>query len=334
MISTAITELLTKKSEIEKKLGYGEYLENEELKKKIQEKWMTYQPKKTVGKFIAIDGGEWVKEIRSKTVYVADAEVVKSEDNNITVLEGKAVADVISSKEGKEFDKEIISLLMQLLELKFAYKYGHITDYILLDGSLTKKIGDHKFKIKETALDNITIDDNVYAFEMAKGDERLLYRYLTAENHVIITKLIEKYGDKLIFVSKDNRSRELLRENISDMALLDMLTKGTGYTRPLKKMIDKSNLFSVLAVKQIGNKPFFSSYVRLSDDGKILKIEMFNDCVEKIVDLLSSISVEGYPYPLLQAHIDVKINKHDREMIKQIFNIKNRSTEWWPNQLF
>jgi len=228
--------------------------------------------------------------------------------------------------------KEIVSLIMQLLELKLAYMHGNEADYILLDGSLIKKIGDHEFKEKISILDDIEINDTTYALE--EPNESLMHKYLIAENHVILSRLIEKFRDKLIFVSKRNRSTELFNESFSDMALLDLFTSDTGYTRPLEKMINGRNLLSQMASEKLDGVKYYSFYTRLSKGSKVLKIDMFTADIEKIINLLSTISIKGYPYPLLKVHIDARISREDRERIQQILNIKKRNAEWWPNQLF
>lgn len=327
MIKEIYEMLIQNKEEIERQLRFSD--KNEELEKKIKEKWMAYKPKEVVGKFIAIDGGEWTKELRSGTLYVIDAEAIKAEGYNITKLGSKGQIGIL--KPGNHA-KEIVSLLMQLFELKLAYMFGNEADYILLDGSLSKKIGDREFKEKDSTLDDIEINDKTYALEEPK--ESLMHRYLIAENHVVISRLIEKFKDKLIFISKRNRSTELFGEDISDMALLDLFTSDTGYTKPLEKTINGKNLLSKMASEKLDGVKYYSFYTRLSKEGKVLKIDTFINDVEKIIDLLSTISVKGYPYPLLRVHIDVRISREDRERIQQVLNIKKRNTEWWPNQLF
>ena len=331
MIKQIYEDLISKKVEIEKQLRLLDEIKNQEIGKKVKEKWIEYRPKETIGKFIAIDGGEWVKDLRTGTLYVVDAEVIKAEGYNITSLDAKGLIGVLRLRSG-DIAKEIVSLIMQLLELKLAYKYGNEADYILLDGSLLKKIGDHEFKDKDSTLDDIEINDKIYALEEA--NEGLMHKYLIAENHVVILHLIEKYKDKLLWISKNSRSTELFGENISDIALLDLLTNESGYSKPLEKSINGKNLLSLMASQKLNNVKYYSSYIRLSKDGKVLKIDMFNKDVEKIMDLLSTISIKGYPYPLLKVHTDVRVSRQDIERIQQILNIKKRTTEWWPNQLF
>jgi len=327
MIKEIYEQLIRNKEEIERQLRFLD--KSEELEKKIKEKWVDYTPKEAIGKFIAVDGGEWTKDLRSGTFYVVDAEVIKAEGYDITILDAKGRIGVL--KPGNHA-KEIVSLMMQLLELKLAYMHGNEADYILLDGSLIKKIGDHEFKEKISILDDIEINDTTYALE--EPNESLMYKYLIAENHVILSRLIEKFRDKLIFVSKRNRSTELFNESFSDMALLDLFTSDTGYTRPLEKMINGRNLLSQMASEKLDGVKYYSFYTRLSKGSKVLKIDMFTSDIEKIVDLLSTISIKGYPYPLLKVHIDARISREDRERIQQILNIKKRNAEWWPNQLF
>ena len=329
LIKEIYESLISKKAEIERQLQFLDDIRNLEIEKKVKEKWIEYKPKEAIGKFIAIDGGEWVKELRSGTLYIINAEVIKAEGSNITTLDTKGLIGVLRPG---NLARENVSLMMQLLELKLAFNYGNEADYILLDGSLSKKIGDHEFKEKDSTLDDIEINDKIYALE--ESNEKNMHKYLIAENHVVISRLIEKYKDKLLWVSKKSKSTELFGENVSDVALLDLLTSETGYSEPLEKSINGKNLLSLIASQKLDNAKYYSSYVRLSKGGKILKIDMFTRDIEKITDLLSTISIKGYPYPLLKVHTDVKVTRQDIERIQQILNIKKRTTEWWPNQLF
>jgi len=329
MISDVYKELMEKKAEIETKIEFVEDIKTEEIEKIVKEKWIDYPPKEVKGSLIAIDGGEWVKELRTGAIYIADAEVVKSDENSISVLDKIAITDIL--RPGNRA-KEFVSLLMQLYELKFAYKYGSEADYILVDGSLSKKIGDYIFMDKDSSLDGIEIGDKIYAFN--GGNEGTRYKYLIAENHVVFANLIEKYKDKLLFISKNNKSTELFNGKVSDVTFFDFLTEGTGYSEPIEKTIDGRNLLSQMASQKLDNMKYYSTYVRLSKGTKILKIDMFSKDVEKIIDILSTVSIDGYPYPLLKVHKDVKATKEDIRRFQHILNIKKRSIEWWPNQLF
>ena len=329
MISDVYKELMEKKEEIETKLQFVDDMRTPEIEEIVKDKWIVYTPKETKGSFIAIDGGEWVKELRTGAIYIANAEIVKSDENGISVLDKKAIVDIL--RPGNRA-KEFISLLMQLYELKFAYKYGNEADYILVDGSLSKKIGDYIFMDKESSLDEIEIGDRIYAF--SSDNEATRYKYLIAENHVVFANLIEKYKDKLLFISKNNRSTELFNGKVSDVTFFDFLTEGTGYSEPIEKTIDGRNLLSQMASQKLDNMKYYSAYVRLSKGAKVLKIDMFSKDVEKIIDLLSTVSIDGYPYPLLKVHKDVKATKEDIRRFQHILNIKKRSIEWWPNQLF
>ena len=329
MIISAYKELVSKINEI--KDLYSSYLSDKMLKSKVESKWKAYTPNHRIARLIAVDGGELVKDIRLSSFYLVDAEAVKTQGKTTIVLEGKSNFGILMSKKGKELDKKIASLIMQLLELKLAYKYGNDADYILLDGSLTKKIGSEEFKDKDPTLDEIEVEDKIYSLDKCREEEDLI-RCLIAENHVILTKLIEKYSDKLLFISKASRSRELFNEKISDMALLDLFIAEPGYSEIITKEIDRTNLLSQMASEKLGGKKYNSVYVKLSSDGKVLKIDMFTKDIERVIDALATVSIKGYPYPLLKAHIDARISSKDRERIMHLLNMK-KTIEWWPNQL-
>lgn len=327
MLADAYKALIEKKNEIERQLKLVEDIRISEIEKIVKEKWKVYNPKEAKSTFIAIDGGEWVKELRTGAVYIVDAEVLKFDENGSSVLDSKALVGVL--RPGNRA-KDFVSLLMQLIELKFAYKYGSEADYVLIDGSLAKKIGDYVFVDKVSLLDNET-GEEIYALSI--NSEEASFKYLMAENHVVIAKLIEKYKDKLLFISKNSKSTELFNEKVSDTTLFDFLTDSTGYSEIIEKTIDGRNLLSEMASKKLDNMKYYSTYVRLSKGAKVLKIDMFSNDVEKIIDVLSSVSVDGYPYPLLKVHRDVKVTKQDIKRITRILDLKRRRIQWWPEQL-
>lgn len=331
MIKEVYEILVKEMSEIKNKLRMLDESKNSQLIEKIKEKWVPYCSNGNLTKtFLAIDGGSWIKELRSGFIYIIDAEVVKAEGYKVTPLESKAMVGVLRPG---NLAKERVSLLMQLLELKLATKHGNEADYILLDGSITKKIGKHNFSSTITLLDDINpLDDKIYSLE--EKNEDLMHKYLIAENQVIISHLVEKYKEKLVWISKNSKSTELFNEETSDISLLELFTKECGYTVPLSKSFDKKSFISEKALNTLSETQFYSSYIRLKEGEKVLKIDIFKSDIKELIDSLIPISIKGYPFPLLKVHTDVKISKDDRERIQQLLNIRKRDIEWWPNQLF
>lgn len=331
MIKDVYELLLVNKETIQNKMRLLSELQDNSLNNKIREKWVEYCPSEnSTSTLLAIDGGMWIKELRHGFVYVVNAEVVKAEGFNIVPLDSLALVDVIRPG---NLARERISLIMQLLELKLAYKHAEEADYILFDGSIVKKIGNIKFKSKITLLDDLDITSQKI-FSLDEKDEESMYLYLIAENHLLISSLIEKYKDKLVWVSKNSKSTELFNESVSDVSLLELFTKSCGYSTFSQKTIKEENILSDKASKILGNQVFYSTYVRLKEEEKVLKIDIFNTDIKKIFNVLYSVNVKGYPFPLLKVHTDVKVSKDDRERIQQLLNIKKRNIEWWPNQLF
>ncbi|BAB67213.1 DNA double-strand break repair nuclease NurA [Sulfurisphaera tokodaii] len=331
MIKDVYELLLSRKNEIEKQISLLDETSNNLLKEKIKEKWKEYcQTQGKLSTVLAIDGGMWIKELRSGIVYIVNAEIVKAEGFNVTPIDSKALIGVLRPG---NMAKERVSLLMQLLELKLGLKHGDKAEYILFDGSIVKKIGKHKFSTKISLLDDIDVmDDKIYSLE--ENDEELMHKYLVAENQLVMSALISKYKGKLVWISKNSKSTELFQENISDVSLLELFTKNCGYTIGIEKKISSENIISPKASTILSNASFYSFYTRLKEGEKILKIEMFNNEIENIISILSPISIKGYPYPLLKVHTDVKVSRQDRERIKQLLNIKKKDIEWWPSQLF
>ncbi|WP_369610724.1 DNA double-strand break repair nuclease NurA [Sulfurisphaera javensis] len=331
MIKDVYELLLKNKDEIKNEIRLLYEKKDDNLNKKVLEKWTEYCPTEfKFSTFLAIDGGLWTKELRYGFVYIVDAEIVKAEGYNTTPIDSKAYIGVIRPG---NLAKERVSLLMQLLELKLALKHGNEADYILFDGSITKKIGKYKLSSKISLLDDIDpLSDKIYSLE--EQDEELMYKYLIAENHLVISELVNRYKNKLIWVSKNSKSIELFKEGISDISILEMFTRNCGYTKPLQKQISGENIISTKASQTLDQQTYYSSYIRLKEGEKVLKVDSFTNNVEEIMNILTPINIKGYPYPLLKVHTDVKVSKEDRQRIEQLLNIKKRDIEWWPNQLF
>jgi NurA-like 5'-3' nuclease len=259
----------------------------------------------------------WSKETRSGVVFIVDAEAVLYDGRNIKRVDDKVLIDAF--RPGNHA-KERISLVMQLMELQLAIKNGDKADLILLDGSLAKKIGRHKVTEKISDIDNIFTVDDIISLKERESEEKM-HKLLVAENHYAISLLIEKYREKLLFISKNSKSSDIFGQPYSDVVVLELFTQGIGYTQPMEKTIEDKYVVSKKASRIMSNLKFYTSLVRLDKDGRI-----------EFINTLAAISVRGYPYPLLEVHKDVRISRDDVKRVMRLLGFKPKQEEWWPSQ--
>ncbi|MFP3260153.1 MAG: DNA double-strand break repair nuclease NurA [Sulfolobus sp.] len=330
MISKIYDELLSKREEIIRGLSSTSKDIIDTVEKTLKEVWIPTKPSLTNKKLISIDGGMWSQETRSGVVFAINAEAVLSEGLNISIVDGKAYVGVF--KPGN-YAKERISLLMQLFELQLAIKYGNKADFILLDGSISKKIGRRKFDDKIADLDDLFSEDKVMSLE--EKEEEKMHEYLIAENQIAIARLVESFPSKLVFISKKSKSTDLFNEDYSDMTILELFTKDVGYTKPKAKLINPKYLASKKASEILGEKSYYYSFIRLEPNEKVLRVDYLNpEYITDIFNSLTTVSVKGYPFPLLVVHKDVRASKEDIERIRNTLGLKKKDIDWWPSQFY
>ncbi|BCU69231.1 hypothetical protein KN1_05280 [Stygiolobus caldivivus] len=301
------------------------------IKDKLEKVWIPYSPQTgiTPKKVLAVDGGLWSKETRSGVIFIADAEAVLMSDGNIIRLDDKALIDVF--RPGNKA-KERASLIMQLLELQLAIKNGNKADLILLDGSISKKVGRHKTDLKISDVDDLFSLDDIASLKERESEEKM-HKYLVAENQIALSILIEKYGDKVLFVSKNSKTSDIFNQGYSDVIILELFTQGIGYSEPIEKVIEDKYILSLGASKILSNLKYYTSFIRLDNEGKILRLDFLKR--SNLIDFINSlipICVRGYPYPLLEVHKDVRISREDIKRIMRLLGIKPKQEEWWPSQ--
>jgi len=331
MISRLYNEILENKQRI---LVSTAELKNQlfaMVKEKLDTKWITYLPPTNIPSknILAIDGGMWSKETRSGVVFIVDAEAVLYDGRNIKRVDDKVLIDAF--RPGNHA-KERISLVMQLMELQLAIKNGDKADLILLDGSLAKKIGRHKVTEKISDIDDIFTVDDIISLKERESEEKM-HKLLVAENQYAISLLIEKYREKLLFISKNSKSSDIFGQPYSDVVVLELFTQGIGYTQPMEKTIEDKYVVSKKASRIMSNLKFYTSLVRLDKDGRILKFDFFErGKLLEFINTLAAISVRGYPYPLLEVHKDVRISRDDVKRVMRLLGFKPKQEEWWPSQ--
>ncbi|AOL17019.1 5'-3' exonuclease [Sulfolobus sp. A20] len=315
----------------------SKYLEKE-IKEQISANWRVYNPNPKVNKkIIAIDGGSFTRAMRIGILYVIDAEAVLGYEGKIQVIseDGK----IGFFRPGVDA-RERANLLMEALELKLSLDYSGQGDYVLLDGNLVKKLG------KKVNMEGLTQDDlkmvesldidNIISLK----DEKKMKKILELLNQYIIAKIVEDFSDKVMWISKISRSKDVFNTDYPDTVLLELFTQDPGFSKILTKTID-SNLISdnYDKLEILKGMEYSSFYVRLSKGSRVLRVDVLGrideNIVKEIVDVLANVSIKGYPFPLLKAHIDVRISSEDRRRILNMIGSKfKKEIEWWPSQFY
>ncbi|BDC18303.1 DNA double-strand break repair nuclease NurA [Acidianus sp. HS-5] len=327
MIEKAYEEFTNNYSKILEKIRFYSSSINDSVKEHLKKIWINYEPEPVKSSFIAIDGGEFVKELRVGTVFLANAEAVYGEGVNVSPLDNEIKMGVFRPG---NLAKERVSEIMSVLELSLALRNGNKAEYVLMDGSLKKKLGNGKdIEEEEKDLDEIINCDN----------EERSFRRLILKSQILICRLIQNYDGKVLWVSKNSRGRDLFGESLSDIAVIESLTENPGFTLPFVHTIDRKNLVNNKEVKSLEGTEITSFYVRLEKGQRVLKVDLTGrieeEEIKKIINNLHSVSIKGYPYPLLKVHYDVKVNKEDRQRILSILGLNHiRGNSWWPNQFF
>ncbi len=330
MIEDVYRELSENYAELREKIKLFYKELGKEIEEEVKKKWVPYTPNKSPKKYLAIDGGEYVKELRVGTFYVINVEALLGDGMETRPLDKLSKVGVFRPA---NYAKEIVSELMATAEVKLALKNGDKADLILMDGSFSKKLGD------ANGIES-KLDFNVEGISsLSVKDEKEMYRSILVEKQVAISKLINAYDNKVLWISKTSKNMDMFHRGLPDIVVLETFTEEVGYTSPECNGIDVIRLANHPEVN-LHNYVICKSFIRLKRSNKVLKLDVVSKFpideafVKKVIDELSTVSVKGYPYPLLKVHFDVKIHRKDRERIMRMLGLYKPGVDWWPSQFF
>lgn len=222
---------------------------------------------------------------------------------------------------------------MAVMELKLALANGAKGDWILVDGSLKKKLGE----VKPLETNFEFVEGEIKGLE--QEDEDIMLSHLIFEKQVYLTELIKRYGSKVVWISKVSRSRDLFHHDLSDVTLLETFTSSPGFSTTKCRPIVRGEIEGGDPRKDLEKVEVCSFYARLDKDENVLRFDIIGrsdeQFIQQLLSDLQSVSVKGYPYPLVRVHYDVKVSSRDRKRIIEILNLKRkRSVDWWPGQFY
>ena len=107
----------------------------------------------------------------------------------------------------------------------------------------------------------------------------------------------------IIFVAKSSTSNAALHGAVGDLYYFSKAGNSAGFSKPFKDQ-----------------KGVLVTYVRLADYTPVLRLEVTHDLNEReimdIMDIVGSVSYDGYPYVLRLAHERCKISNSDMALIE------------------
>lgn len=235
-----------------------------------------------------------------------------------------------------------VSLYRSILEVKASLKALEKTDVFLIDGSILSDLVALKMpegldkKEKKEVIEllpelgevNAPLASKEFA-DKIRGEKRLekilFLEYLEYLDAVQV--LIEKGRDKLVGISKTS-SRAELGEGMPDMAVYEEATSAAGYSQAIRTPLNKR--FPVYGEVFSSLVPMFTTcYARLEDKKGVLMVDFPRDVkereIEKILNVIRSTSVMGYPYPLRRAHREVVITDKDIRRFSRALGITEKT---------
>ena len=155
------------------------------------------------------------------------------------------------------------------------------------------------------------------------AEQVLLLEYL--EYLVAIQKLIERGIEKLVAIAKTSTDSSFNR-GIPDMAVLEEVTSGAGYSTPRDRMI---RMHYPIYDHFFRSLVFTTFYARLEGGKGMLMVELprevGEDDIRELLPKLRHLSVDGYPYLLRKAHRRAVISTREVERLAAALGIGEKT---------
>jgi len=248
-----------------------------ELLDRARELWTEYDPKPDASDrtIMGVDSGWNVRLYEGFYVYALRAAAV---DEHQRVHEPVAEFNRIGGAHSDLTPENYVKFQGEIAEHDVAYKVADEADYVLVDGSLVARLLNASNVLRD------------------KSD---LSEYLAFARAL-------KGAKNVVFVAKYSRHRFLLQGELGDIYYIARSTKNPGYV--LGQTYEHYGV------------PITPAYIRLAKHANPLAIEfpswdVDEEDVRRIMDVLSSRSVMGYPYALYLAHRVVNVTD---ELMEQL----------------
>ncbi len=315
MIDELYWKLVQRKDEIISKSKAFYIDKRDEIKAKLDETWIPYCPEPNAKEVLAVDGGMWMKELRTGTIYAIDAVAVAGRGLSWDVRDSES--DVGFLAPGRDA-RDLVNLLMEVSELKLAFRNAKDFELVLMDGGIKNRLK----RSRDVDLQSIVIDPKEPTVPKGESDEERLEN-AKREQRTYLHRLLSDYKDKLVWISKRSRSNSVFEMDYPDEVFLEAFTSECGYTKP--RALRASTLPGT----------FSYSYVRLERDERVLRVEFFGgeETLKRLIPILRSSQIKGYPVQLIQAHVKARFSRADRKRLESVLRPSFGGPEWWPSQL-
>jgi hypothetical protein len=269
-----LEELFRKAVQLGQKIATEDNMRFRELLDKARELWTEYDPKPDTSDrmVMGVDSGWNVRLYEGFYVYALRAAAV---DERQRVYEPVVEFNRIGGGHSDLTPENYVKYQGEIAEHDVAYKVADDADYVLVDGSLAARLHDARNVLRDKPALN-----EYFAFARAlKGSKNV------------------------VFVAKYSRHRFLLQGELGDIYYIARSTRAPGYVLRNTLLGNTQELFGF---------PITSAYIRLAKYANPLAIEIPSgdvdeEDVKRIMDVLSSRSVMGYPYALYLAHNTVRV---------------------------
>lgn len=239
------------------------------------------------------------------------------------------------------FLRDRIRLRMSIFELKTGINalVDRKAEYLLLDGSLignivrppafesrlsygikNELIDRYSFLIKNCNFKEVEVYTDRLEDEISSNYRKKRFEVFTyieyLEHLSTLAYLLENHGNKIIAISKESTSHNIFEDRLPDIAIFNLVSKKEGRSDAYKVAIDVETKTSFPILEKFFRDISFNLiYARFQDNKPILRIETMNPETEEILALIKNECVEGYPFILKKAHLDVLIKNQDIENI-------------------
>ncbi|NPA96826.1 MAG: DNA double-strand break repair nuclease NurA [Crenarchaeota archaeon] len=284
--------------------------------RRVKWMWLVYTPSASRRLRVAgIDSGYNFIEYRGYALYVVDAACV-----SIDSLEGgeevfgDADTDVISSS----FIESELAAYSIAMEIELARRALDSADLVVVDGSLVAKFAT----LARAA-------ESGFEIERLKG---ISFRRVLDE----LIYLVGLYPSKIVFLAKNTSSKDVLGLVKGDVYYFDRYTAEVGFSKPVA-LEDCSSIGSrALGSRMRGeikrlvgsSASVYVTYARLRDGARVYRLELVvedgespRERVKRVVEALSAVEVQGYPYPLLRADQLARVSERDVERVATVLGI-------------
>uniref|UniRef100_A0A7C5XJP1 DNA double-strand break repair nuclease NurA n=1 Tax=Ignisphaera aggregans TaxID=334771 RepID=A0A7C5XJP1_9CREN len=287
---------------------------------KIKSLWIPYKgfrnPYLKKLSIVAIDSGFNYKEYRGYALYALNVVYVTIDNIKGEEINGFVDIDVVSCS---NIENEL-SLLSVAMEIESMVKVLSLADIILMDGSLIAAFS----KLRKASL-----EDSHDLLE-SKGIE---------SSHILkeLIYAISIHPRKIVFISKNSNAKDVLGFVKGDIYYFERYTDGLpGYSKPIQltysKHLGMATVTKVFrhVVKNIAGVDISIavSYVRFEPFSRIYRLELpiepgedIDTRIKYILDILSDLTISGYPYPLMRADQIARVGLEDINRISGILGI-------------